>query len=310
MSRLFQTITFCLLLSLDAVPLEPPEDPAQPTPRLVATVNGEAIPYRELEKAYRGPESQPGQALVSDKNVALGRLIEQVALRQAAEAAGVTVSEDEIQRMLEIGGHVKDAEPGSDLYRQTRSYLMIQKFTNFNLRADQDIQLHQLQQYYEANADVFQVEDRLRVLEIFVAELSLARRLKEELTDRDFGGFREAAMKHSRGITAARGGEIGIFERGQLPHHFENLIFKLPVGAVSSIFESERGYHLFMVEEKIRRHAQKFYEVQEEIFEFLVRERERKALDQFLANVLDAARIEILEPGLVYTRSDHDKPLN
>ncbi len=311
MSRLFQTVTVGLLLSLEGFRLGPVEDPAssQPPPRPVATVNGEVILDQDLATAYQGLRNHPGEAVVLDKNTALGTLIDQVALRQAAEAAAVTVSEAEVQQVLEIGRHAQSGEPVNDLYRQARSYLLIQKFANLNLQADRSIKHQQLLQYYQANAEDFQVEDRIRVLEIMVAELPLARRLERELKNRDFRGFREAARKYSRGTTAAEGGEIGVFERGQLPQHFESLIFKLRVGAVSSIFESERGYHLFMVEEKIRRHAQKFYEVQEEIFELLVREQERKALDQFLASVLETAQIEILEPGLVYKRSNHDKPL-
>ena len=112
---------------------------------------------------------------------------------------------------------------------------------------------------------------------------------------REFRGF---AQLHSQGVTANRGGDLGIFERGDLPEEFEKVIFSLKPGEISEPFRSDYGYHLFLVEESVPRHDQKFHEVKDEIFEELVTRKERRELNKIFNNLLENASISFQDPAL------------
>ena len=53
-----------------------------------------------------------------------------------------------------------------------------------------------------------------------------------------------------------------------------------------------------MMEEWVQRHAQKFYEVQEVIFDKLITDKERIALDQYMEQLLETVSVEVHDDNL------------
>ncbi|MFQ5737747.1 MAG: peptidylprolyl isomerase [Acidobacteriota bacterium] len=269
-----------------------PRKAAKPQP--VAVVNGRQV-YRAQYQAFLtwredGGVTKPARDLFRE-------FITHRVLIQAAEKEGVTIVDSEVRQTLEQWlGATQPATP--ELLEQARGYLTIQKFIRSSLSAESQVSLPEMQRYYEVHADQFVTGDQVRVLEILVKEERVAEGLRRQLTPGDFRTFREMARRHSGGATAKSGGELGVFERGVLPTRFGKLIFSLKVGELSPVFRSDLGYHIFTVEERIPRHAQKFYEVRKDIFETLIAQKERAALDQFVAKLLQSASIEVLDESL------------
>jgi parvulin-like peptidyl-prolyl isomerase len=157
-----------------------------------------------------------------------------------------------------------------------------------------------MQTYYDDHYDEFAVGDQVHVLEIVVntrEEIETLANLTESAETRT---FMELARRHSKGITASMGGDLGFFSRGELPENFEEEIFKLKPGEISDPVESIRGFHLFLVEEWLPKHPQKFYEVRDKIFGEIVAAKERAATENYINELLDKTIIEIYDESLEF----------
>lgn len=62
--------------------------------------------------------------------------------------------------------------------------------------------------------------------------------------------FADLAKRHGEDGTAARGGELGFFKRGELVPEFEEAAYKLEPGQMSDVVETEFGYHLIQMIER------------------------------------------------------------
>jgi peptidyl-prolyl cis-trans isomerase C len=60
--------------------------------------------------------------------------------------------------------------------------------------------------------------------------------------------FAEVADKYSD--CGGNGGDLGWVERGVMVEEFEDVVFNLPVGKISSVFETRFGFHIALVTEK------------------------------------------------------------
>jgi peptidyl-prolyl cis-trans isomerase C len=89
---------------------------------------------------------------------------------------------------------------------------------------------------------------QVRASHILVKDEKTARKLKEEI---DKGAdFAKIAKKNSICPSKEQGGDLGFFGKGQMVKEFDDAVFSLPIGVVSSPVKTEFGYHLIMVTAK------------------------------------------------------------
>ncbi|CBK21281.2 uncharacterized protein [Blastocystis hominis] len=58
--------------------------------------------------------------------------------------------------------------------------------------------------------------------------------------------FKRIAEKESDCSSAKRGGDLGFFKRGQMQKPFEDCAFRLKVGEISNIIETDSGVHIIL----------------------------------------------------------------
>lgn len=299
-ARLFTAFVLATFLSCSHGPENSLDaDLRQETGEVVlAYVNDEPLLQSDFEKYLQFTQ---GELSEDPSKPPLNQLFRDYLLRrlilEEARAEGLAVSSEEINEFLEN----RMLDPGSigdEVLQQAKELLLIQRYLNRRISPLVEVTLRELQTYYELHHDQFKAEDQAHVLEILTDDLETAEKLRSELLETDIREFRGFAQLYSQGVTANRGGDLGIFERGDLPEEFEKVIFSLKPGEISEPFRSDYGYHLFLVEESVPRHDQKFHEVKDEIFEELVTRKERRELNKIFNNLLENASISFQDPTL------------
>jgi len=98
--------------------------------------------------------------------------------------------------------------------------------------------------------------------------------------------FGEVAKQASEGPTASQGGAYDWTTQGSLRSDaVDEAIFSLPVGKLSTILEDEMGLHIVRVTDRTDAGRTSFLEAQVEIRETLRMERQKKAVDEYLAKL-------------------------
>lgn len=140
------------------------------------------------------------------------------------------------------------------------------------------------------------------------AQRDSVRALAESLRERAVGGepFAELAQQYSQDPgSAARGGDLGFFERGRMVEPFEEAAFQLQPGEISEVVETPFGYHVILVEDRrqpdIGAEREQFRQY---LIQTAVNEAERVYLDSLAAE----ANVEIQEGGLDVVREIANRP--
>jgi len=103
------------------------------------------------------------------------------------------------------------------------------------------------------------------------------------------GDFAELARRHSEDSSAAAGGDLNFFGRGQMVREFEDAAFSLPVGSISDPVKTAYGFHIIKVTDTREARVQLFDEVRDAIRDGLALDRARSAATDRAAQIAAAA---------------------
>ncbi|MEE8349437.1 MAG: peptidylprolyl isomerase [Acidobacteriota bacterium] len=280
--------------------LLPPVSQSPPT----AVINGQPILEEQFEEFISlNPDELESDSSGSRRNLLFREFVTEQLLLQEAEKEGISVAEREVQRHLD--GWLSEGQEATPVLRErVRTLLKIQKFVKQEIGDQIQVGNQEMFSFYRSRGKEYIINDQAHVLELLLEDREKAEEIHSQLSVGDARSFKELARTFSKGLTAESGGNLGSFERGQLPEDFEKTIFKLKPGEISPVFRSAEGYHIFMMEEWVPRHAQKFYEVQDSIFEKLVADKERVALDLYVEQLVRNASVEIHDEDLALQWGD------
>lgn len=190
--------------------------------------------------------------------VSLSRLfdnfIEEKLLLQAARRINMALTEREKQEYLEkLGDEFSAEESQISVDEMDKDILferlLIEKYT-YGIVRDIDVTDEEIKEYYNYYKRDFLRPERVKVSQILLETEDKAHLVMERVRNASEEEFRKIAKEESVGLEALKGGEMGVFEMGQLPFEMEKVIFSLKEGELSSIVESSYGYHIFRVDKR------------------------------------------------------------
>jgi len=235
------------------------ETPAPPTPTaepLAALVNGEPLTLAEYERqlaryeaamaaAGQDPSTPEGQAeLAQARGELLEQLIEQMLIIQAAHEAGIEVTDAEVDAAIQ--SLVQDIGQATFDQRLANEGLTLE-----TARLEMWRGMMATAMVSQIVADVPTRAEHIRARHILVSTEESAAQLRQQLQ----GGanFATLAQTYSQDtFTRDRGGDLGFFPRGILiSPEVEAAAFALQPEEISEVVQSELGYHILQVVERI-----------------------------------------------------------
>lgn len=149
------------------------------------------------------------------------------------------------------------------------------------------------QKFYNENPEYFDSPEQIRASHILVAEEEKAHSIYDSIQKgEDFG---ELAADNSTCPSAAAGGDLNYFSKGQMVPEFEQAAFNLQVGEVSKPVKTQFGYHIIKLTDKKESEKAPFEEVKQNIIQNLTAQKQHDAYNNHLEEIKKKYTVEIYE---------------
>ncbi len=242
---------------------------------IAAIVNEDAITISDINARLKLMIVSSGLPNNNDirermKNQVLGMLVDESLQMQESRQLGIEITPEEIDNGFSAVAQQNnmDAEKFkavlahdgiqiSTLRDQIHAQIAWGKVVQKKLRSQIDVtegDIDEREQFLKSSLG----KTQYRIAEIFLpvdsqqqdAEiLTLARRLATEIMQNK-APFPQVAAQFSQGATAARGGDLGWIQEGQLPDPLNTALISLQDGSISPPLRSLTGYHLILLRGK------------------------------------------------------------
>ncbi len=270
--------------------LLPPVVMAEILDKIVAVVNEDVItlselreisvPYLERMKAQYSINYDEAQVKETEKRI-LDQLIDEKLVKQKADSLEIVIekkdidmairetreknklSEDQFKQIL--------ADEGMSLekYRgQLNDQMKKMRLLDQEIKSKVQVAKKEIEEYHKEHKGEFDAPPEVRLQQVLLMipseastqEIDRIRGKAEDILQKIRNGenFNVMVKLHSQDSSAAAGGDMGVFKKGELMPVLDETAFGLKRGEVSSVIQSPMGFHILRVLDK--RESQKMTE--------------------------------------------------
>jgi parvulin-like peptidyl-prolyl isomerase len=166
--------------------------------------------------------------------------MEEIVLSEYAAAHGIEAPADKIATAVRNDAGSTVVEKRDDMRRQK---LIDEMSAELPATSDDEVRA-----YYDQHPGEFKSGEEVRARQILVHDEALANEIVKKL--KDGAAFETLSSEYSLAANAKKGGDIGYVSRGELPKMFEDEIFALKPGEISSVIRTDSSFHIFKVDER------------------------------------------------------------
>jgi peptidyl-prolyl cis-trans isomerase SurA len=307
---------------------------------IVARVNDQVISSSDYDRALQDLDTQAKQRTMSPEELDAQRrdllrdLIDNQLLLSKGKQLGITGEAETIHQLDELRkqNHLdsmealeKAAEQQGVSFADFKASIQNRVITSQVIRDEVGRKINITQadehQYYEDHKDQFTSPETVKLAEILVptadpdntSEVATAQSKADSIEAQLKAGkdFAALAKSDSSGSTAAQGGELGEYRRGQLGAKvLEDATFDLSAGQYTAPIRTKQGFVILKVEAHTQATLQPFDSAQPQVEDAVGAEKMQPALRQYLTRLREEAFIQV-KPGYtdIGATSDEFRPI-
>ncbi|MBN2651371.1 MAG: peptidylprolyl isomerase [Spirochaetales bacterium] len=251
--------------------------------------------------------AQRSEMSENEKNAIVQQLIGAKLLLEESKKAGVEVTEGEVEELV---AQVKSQFPDGDAAFESaiasigdtldsfkaklKDDVGMQKFLDQEFYSKIDISAEDAKDFYSKNPQMFESSAKVQASHILVKEEAEAVDLQKQLAaGADFAKLAEEKSLCPSGKSS--GGDLGLFQKGQMVPEFDEAVFSMAVGEVSEPVKTQFGYHLISLTDKQESSNYSFDEVQNDLVKYLNQQEAEKRIATFVQGLMDQAKIVVDE---------------
>jgi peptidyl-prolyl cis-trans isomerase C len=293
--------------------------PAQ-LPDVLAKVNGEDVKKSDFDMLIRDMELGQGPIPAERRDeilrATLDRLITYTLLSQEARSRKVVATDTEVDERLK---QMQQQFPNEEAFKKalternmtldrlrsdTRNDLVISKMMDAEVSTTPGASDAEAKEFYEKNPDKFKQPEQVRASHILIrvdenadaaakqkALAKIQALLKRAKAGEDFAAL---AKQNSQDGSAAQGGDLNYFGRGQMVPAFDEAAFKLKPGEISDVVTTQFGYHIIKVTDHKDASTVPLEQVSDRVKQFLSGQKKQEKADQFITGLKEKSKIEVL----------------
>lgn len=292
---------------------------------VVARVNGTEIKRKELDaavQAFTYQMSHRGRPISRTDGAGMQRdMLDELIGRQLLLQEGskhipadidkkVQVQVDEVK--TQVGGEeqlkktlVETGITYDEYTKRVRDNVIIREAIQSVVDKEVKITPEEVRAFYDKNPDQFKQPETARASHILIrvppdASDDVKKEKRTQIDSvrallKNGEKFADVAKKFSEDPgSAANGGDLGFFGRGQMVPEFDTAAFSLKTNEISGVITTQYGYHILLVTDRKPAQIVPFDQVKEDLAQFLKQRKGSEITRDQVASLRKAAKIEIL----------------
>ncbi len=302
---------------------------------VIARVNDQIISRTDYDRALKELDDEGRQRGLSMQQISeqhkdlLRNLIDQQLWLSKGKELGVTGETELVNRLNEIRKQYnlqtmeeleKAAQEQGVSYEDFKANIRNQIVTQEVMRQEVGRHLNmtpgEAMRFYEAHKQEYAQPESVTLSEILIstgtpapapeggvqaddpAKVAEAKAKADDIEAKVKAGanFAELARNSSDGTTAAQGGNLGTYKRGQLNKVFEDQVFTLKTGDVTDPTRTKQGYVIFKVDKHIPGGVPEFKDVEQQVEQDYWDSKMTPAIRDYLTKMREDAYVEV-KPG-------------
>jgi peptidyl-prolyl cis-trans isomerase SurA len=291
---------------------------------IIARVNDQIITQSDYNRALDELDQEGRQRgetmqeMAAQRKDLLRNLIDQQLWISKGKELGLTGDTELIKRLDDIRKQyhldtIEDLEKAAkeqgvsfeDFKANIRNQIITQDVMRQEVGAHIEMTPGEVEQYYEAHKQDYAQPESVRLSEILIstgpegsddaAKVAAAKAKADDIEARlhSGGDFAQLARSFSNGSTAAEGGDLGTYKRGQLGKLLEDKTFDLKAGQYTEPILTRQGYIILKVTQHTASGPRPYNDVEQDVEEAYYMSQMEPAIRAYLNKMRDEAFIQI-----------------